>query len=84
MTDHPIDQAVDRLLGPGGPEVSCDECFGRLDAYVDRELLLGDAESAMPMLAAHLHGCPACAEDHESLLALMRETHPAHDPGGPR
>ena len=84
MTNHDIDRAVDRLLGPRSPEASCDECFDQLDAYVDRELLLGDAEHAMPTLAAHLRGCPACAEDHESLLALVRETHPPHDPGGAR
>jgi hypothetical protein len=84
MTDHHIDPAVERLLGPGSPEASCDECFEQLDAYVDRELLFGDAEHAMPMLAAHLRGCPACAEDHESLLALARETNPPHEPGGRR
>jgi len=25
---------IDELLGPEGPEVSCDECFERLDEYV--------------------------------------------------
>ena len=62
---------IDRLLGPADPEVSCDECFAHLDEYVDRELLRGDAERAMPAFAAHLHGCPACAEEHESLRALV-------------
>jgi anti-sigma factor RsiW len=72
MTDHDIDRAVQRLLGPAGPEATCDGCFDRLDAYVDREVTAGDAEQAMPELAAHLRGCPACAEDHDSLLALVR------------
>ena len=67
---------IERLLGPAEPEVSCDECFARLDEFVDRELLRGDAEAAMPGLAAHLRGCPACAEDHESLRALASK--PAH------
>ena len=64
---------IDRLLGPADPEVSCDECFARLDEYVDRELLHGDAEKAMPAFAAHLRGCPACAEDHASLLAFAAQ-----------
>jgi hypothetical protein len=72
MTDHDIDEAIDRLLGPAASEATCDECFDGLDAYVDREVLIGDAERAMPALAAHLRGCPACAEDHHSLLALVR------------
>ena len=73
MSDPHTDPALDRLLGPAQPETSCDECFARLDAYVERELRSGDAERAMPELAAHLRGCSACAEDHESLGALARE-----------
>jgi hypothetical protein len=72
MSDHqPIDDALDRLLGPAGPEATCDECFAQLDVYVDREVLAGDAARAMPALAAHLRGCPACAEDFASLHALV-------------
>ena len=64
---------IDRLLGPAEPEITCDECFDRLDEYVDRELLAGDAEQAMPAFAAHLRGCPACAEEHQSLRALAAQ-----------
>jgi hypothetical protein len=73
MTDHDID----RLLGPAPPEATCDECVEQLDVYVDREVRSGDAELAMPALAAHLRGCPACAEDHASLLALVRSEPPS-------
>jgi anti-sigma factor RsiW len=71
MTDPHPDRAIGRLLGPAETEVSCDDCFAQLDAYVDREVLVGDAEQIMPALAAHLRGCPACAEDHDSLRALV-------------
>ncbi len=71
MTDNDPERAVDRLLGPAGPEASCEECFEQLDRFVERELEQGDADTAMPRLAAHLHGCPACAEDHRSLHALV-------------
>ncbi len=59
-----------RLLGPGEPEIGCDECFQRLDEYVDLQLAGKDADAAVPGMHAHLVGCPACAEEHESLLAL--------------
>jgi hypothetical protein len=62
---------IDRLLGPAAPEATCDECFDQLDIYVERELSTGDAATTMPHLAAHLRGCPACAEDHDSLRALL-------------
>ncbi|QEC50409.1 hypothetical protein FSW04_24360 [Baekduia soli] len=73
MTHRDPEPILRRLLGPAGPETTCDACFEQLDVYVDREVLLGDAEQAMPALAAHLRGCPACAEDHASLLAIARE-----------
>ncbi len=62
---------VRRLLGPAGPEVTCEECFERLDAFVELELAGADAESAVPGMRAHLEGCPACREDHESLVAFV-------------
>ena len=60
-----------RALGPSGREVSCDECFELLDRYVELELAAADADAALPGMRAHLDGCPACAEDHRSLLALI-------------
>ena len=58
------------LLGPTGPQVSCDECFERLDEYVELELEGADAEARVPGMRAHLEGCPACREEHESLREL--------------
>jgi predicted anti-sigma-YlaC factor YlaD len=60
-----------RLLGPADPEVSCEECFERLDGYVELELACRDADAAVPGMRAHLEGCPACREDHDSLAALL-------------
>jgi hypothetical protein len=60
-----------RLLGPQGPELTCEECFEHLDRYVELELAGRDANAAVPGMHAHLEGCPACIEDHESLAALV-------------
>jgi len=65
------DPRLERLLGPKGPEVGCDECFERLDEYVDAELEGRDADRAVPGMRAHLDGCPACREEHDSLYALV-------------
>ena len=62
---------VDRLVGPAGPELGCDECFEVLDAYVELELARAPADSQMPLMRAHLAGCSACRDDHDSLLALL-------------
>ena len=47
-------------------------CFEELDRFVEIELSGGDAEAAVPGMTAHLEGCPACAEDHAALRALLR------------
>jgi hypothetical protein len=65
------DRMLKRLLGPAGPEVTCDECFDQLDTYVEVELAGGDPDAAVPGLRAHLDGCPACREDYESLRAYV-------------
>ena len=63
---------LDRLLGPEQPEIGCDACFEELDRYVELEVAGRDADAAVPGLRAHLQGCPACREEHDSLLALVR------------
>jgi hypothetical protein len=66
--------ALERLLGPDRPEVGCEFCFEELDRYVELQVTGADADGAVPGMAAHLEGCPACAEEHASLLALITTT----------
>jgi hypothetical protein len=60
-----------RLLGPDGPELPCEMCFEELDRYVELKLAGLPADELVTGMRAHLTGCPACHEDHESLLALV-------------
>ena len=68
---RPVPRGLHRLLGPIGPDIGCDACFDELDRYVELELAGADAEAAVPGMRAHLEGCPACAEEHASLRALV-------------
>jgi hypothetical protein len=61
---------INQVLGPTDQEVGCDECFERLDEYVELELTGLDAEARVPGLRAHLEGCRACREEHDALLEL--------------
>ena len=73
MTDPAADrrELLAALLGPGEPELTCEECFELLHRYVDLELAGADADRAVPGMRPHLSGCPACRDDHESLRALV-------------
>ena len=62
---------LERLLGPDGPDIGCDECFERLDEYVELELRGANADARIPGMREHLNGCPACNEEHRSLRALL-------------
>ena len=70
---EPDDVLLARVLGPQGPELSCEECFERLDRYVELELAGGEPDREIPGMHEHLQGCPACAEDHDSLRAYVAE-----------
>ena len=74
---------------PDGPELGCDECFDDLDRYVEAEAAQGAGFELCPAcvspdecrqasscrgMRAHLAGCPACAEEYESLKALLAES----------
>jgi hypothetical protein len=69
--DHEHNEALERALGPTGFEVTCEQCFELLDQYVELEVADADADAHIPGLRTHLDGCPACREEHESLLALV-------------
>lgn len=72
MTGRPdIDAILAALLGPAAPEIGCDECFDQLDRYVEMERSGTDADAALPGMAAHLEGCPACREEHAALRELV-------------
>jgi hypothetical protein len=80
VTEQPdLERTIGRLLGPAVPEIGCDECFDELDRFVELEIAGRDADAAVPGMRAHVAGCPACREEHDSLLALVSAS---GEPGG--
>jgi hypothetical protein len=71
MESQPTDENLRRLLGPATPELLCDECFEKLDEYVELELGGAPADDRIPGMRAHLDGCPACRDEYDSLRELV-------------
>ncbi len=69
---------IARLLGPEAPELTCEQCFDTLDVYVEHARSEGAAaaDARHPGMGPHLVGCPACAEDRESLDAYLDRRNP--------
>ena len=61
--------AIDDLTMDTTPWLSCEDCFERMDIYV--EALVRDYSHDDAAMAAHLRGCPACAEEADSLVDLV-------------
>jgi hypothetical protein len=72
MDKPTTDTTLKRLLGPAEEELQCDECFEKIDEYVDLEVRGAAADERVPGMRAHLTGCPACHEEYESLRDLVR------------
>jgi hypothetical protein len=70
-SDEKHDAVLGRVLGPGAPELTCEQCFEELDRYVELTLAEEPADAQVPGMRAHLDGCPACAEDFASLRDLV-------------
>ena len=71
-SSHRDNETLKRLLGPDEPELLCEECFEKLDEYIDAELNGAAADERVPAMTAPLQGCPACREDYESLRELVK------------
>lgn len=71
MTLHDQCDMLRALLGPAGPELTCEQCFEQLDRYVELELAGEKACELVPGMCAHLEGCPPCEEDHLSLRTFV-------------
>ena len=59
------------LLADTSPYLSCDDCFARLDEYVERTL--ADPHHQDAAMQAHLAGCGACAEEAGTLRELLSQ-----------
>jgi hypothetical protein len=63
------EDAVVNLLVDTEPYLSCDECFERIDRYVEQRLK--DASHQDVALETHLAGCGVCAEEARTLEELL-------------
>ena len=66
------DDQLARLLGTPGDDPGCEGGMAVLAEYVEVELAGRNPDEFFPGLATHLRNCPACAEDYEGLVALVR------------
>ena len=72
MTDphQPLSpDVIARLLTDTDPYLSCDECFARIDEFVEQRL--ADPSYRDVPMDVHLAGCAVCAEEAETLTERL-------------
>ncbi len=61
-------------------EITCLECFNMLDQYADLLLDGADPDSILPTVRQHLHHCPTCTQEFETLMTMLQEITKSSDP----
>lgn len=67
-----VKRLVRSIMTTHPEEIGCDECFERLDRFVEIELAGKKAAEAMPLVQDHLDRCGDCREEFEALLTALR------------
>lgn len=68
---HQMQMMLQMIAATRNQEISCDEAYEFLDAYVDRISRGEDAAALMPLVHHHLAMCPDCREEFDALLLAM-------------
>ena len=71
LESRKLKELVRGILTARPDEIACDECFERLDCFVETTLAGKDATAAMPLVQDHLDRCHDCREEFEALLAAL-------------
>ena len=68
-TFGPRAETIAGLLADTTPYLSCDDCFARMDVYVEQRRAAPRVED--PAMEAHLAGCSVCADEVAALEELL-------------
>jgi hypothetical protein len=67
-----LKRLVHSILTTHPDEIDCDECYARLDVFVEITLAGKNAAEAMPLVYDHLQRCVNCQEEFEALLSALQ------------
>lgn len=71
MDSETLRSLVEMIFTTGEHELSCEDCFDRVDQFAELKLAGKDAATAMPLVQDHLSRCKCCREEFEALLKAI-------------
>ncbi len=54
-------------------ELSCGECYEKIDTFIEMKLEGKSPAQAMPLVQEHLDHCGECREEYEALLTALQK-----------
>ena len=69
-----VSKLVEAIAETREIEIGCEECFEKLDSFVEAELYGFQTSTAMLLVSDHLDKCEDCRSEFEALLAALRGT----------
>ncbi len=60
------------VIGTKEEEIGCDDCFDKLDSFIEMKLAGKSPEQAMPLVQDHLQRCKDCRQEYEALLEALQ------------
>jgi hypothetical protein len=64
-------QIIHEVITTRPDELSCPQCFDRLDRFAEITLVGKNASEAMPLVQDHLEHCRECKQEFEALLLAL-------------
>ncbi|WP_412062051.1 hypothetical protein [Rubrivirga sp. IMCC45206] len=72
LTPERLRMLVRSALAAREDDMPCGECDAHVDRFAELTLAGLDPAAALPLVEAHLKACPACHEEFEALVAVLR------------
>ena len=60
------------VIGTKDEEIGCDDCFEKLDNFIEMKLAGKSPEQAMPLVQDHLQRCKDCRQEYEALIEALQ------------
>ncbi len=60
------------VIGTKDEEIGCDDCFEKLDNFIEMKLAGKSPEQAMPLVQDHLQRCKECRQEYEALIEALQ------------
>ena len=60
------------VIGTKDEEIGCDDCYEKLDNFIEMKLAGKSPEQALPLVQDHLQRCKDCRQEYEALLEALQ------------